>query len=128
MVLFFDRDVGVIVPYALQILKLPIPVEYHQSHFAQDTPDDEWMSEVGRRQWTIIGHDSQHHVMASELSAVKQYQLGCFYLWGAEASRWQKMQCFARAYDRIVRAMNTTARPFIYRVTRIGLLHNIQVP
>ena len=35
-------------------------------------------------------------------SAIMQYGIGVFYMWGSEAPRWQKLQCFAKAYDRIV--------------------------
>ena len=126
MTLFFDRDVGTAVPKALEILR--IQVEYHQKYFPQNSPDDVWMPAVGQWGWTIIGHDSQHHAMPNELSAIKQYNLGCFYLWGAEASRWEKMRCLARAYDRIVTADVTTGRPFIYRVTRTGRLTSVPIP
>lgn len=86
-VFFFDRDLGIALPKALDVLKLPTRVEYHQNHFRMDAPDDSWMTTVGTRGWSIVGHDSRHHLRQSELSAVKQYNLGCFYLWGAEALR-----------------------------------------
>ena len=54
--------------------------------------------------------------------------MGCFYLWGSEAKRWQKLQCFARAYDRIVEAEAVTPRPFIYLVTETGLLRTVPIP
>ena len=78
MILFFDRSVGVALPRALLTLKLPIPVEYHQQQFASDEPDDKWLPVVGKRLWTVIGHDSRYHLMPAELEALQRYKIGCF--------------------------------------------------
>ena len=128
MVFFFDRDVGTSLPRALGLLRLPTPIEYHQTHFTIDSPDDEWMSEIGGRGWTLIGHDSRHHLEQSELSAIKQYQMGCFYLWGSEAKRWEKTLCFLRAYERILGVTARTPRPYIFRIGRTGRLSRIEIP
>ena len=127
-VLFFDRDVGTAVPKALGVLMLPTHVEYHQSHFPTDSQDDVWMAQLGVWGWTLIGHDSRHHLEEAELSAIRQYGIGCFYLWGAEALRWEKMRCFLRAYERIVDAATNTPRPFVYRVTEKGRLTSVTIP
>lgn len=125
MILFFDRDTGTRLPKALRLLK--VSVCYHQEHFAKNEPDDKWMPIVAQNQWILIGHDSKHHLKSNELYAVNQYNLGCFYLWGGNASRWEKMRCFARAYDRIMRAIEITKRPFIYRVGKRGLLTSVEL-
>lgn len=127
-VLFFDRDIGTALPRALDVLKLPTPVEYHQSHFPVEAQDDSWMPTIGMWGWTLIGHDSRHHERGVEISAIKQYSMGCFYLWGAEALRWEKMRCFLRAYERILEAATNTPGPFVYRVTEKGRLTSIVVP
>ena len=127
MTLFFDRDVGVSLPRALMMLKLPTPVEYHQRYFPIDAKDDMWMPTVGSQGWTLIGHDSRHHLEPAELSAIKQYRMGCFYLWGSEAKRWQKALCFLRAYERIFSAMAHTPRPYIYRIGKTGRLSRVPV-
>ena len=126
-VLFFDRDVGITLPQALGVLKLPTRVEYHQEHFPIDARDDDWMPRVGSLGWTLIGHDSRHHQEESELSAIKQHEIGCFYLWGAGAFRWEKMRCFLRAYENILEAAARTPRPFIYRVTEKGRLTSVTI-
>ena len=54
--------------------------------------------------------------------------MGCFYLWSAEALRWEKMRCFLRAYEDILEAAATTPRPFIYRVTEKGRLIPLIIP
>jgi hypothetical protein len=124
MTFFFDRDVGICLPKALMILRLPVC--YHQQHFAIDSKDDDWMPVVGRNGWILVGHDSKHHLLATELYAIKQYDLGCFYLWGGSATRWQKMICFARAYSHIIAAC-LTPKPFLYKVSEKGKLTSISI-
>ena len=85
------------------------------------------MPTVGERGWILVGHDSRHHVRAPELWAIRDYDMGCFYLWGAEARIWDKMICFAKAYDKIVRAVASTARPFVYRVHKDGQLNPVRL-
>ena len=121
-VLFFDRDVGVALPRALLVLKIPTRVEFHQSHFSNDARDDDWMAKVGQNGWIVVGHDSRHHREQAELFAIKHYQMGCFYLWGSKEKRWQKMRCFLRAYDYILEASLTVPRPFVFRVGETGRL------
>ena len=127
-VLFFDRDVGISLPKALDTLRLPTRVEYHQDHFPIDARDDDWMPTVGSMGWLLIGHDSRHHQEESELLALRQHDMGCFYLWGASALRWEKMRCFLRAYENILEAAARTPRPFIYRVTEKGRLVSHTIP
>jgi hypothetical protein len=131
MILFFDRDIGICVPQSL--LELHFDKQFHEMHYHQqlfpiDSADDVWMPKVGQWGWTLIGHDSQHHTKESEISAIKQYGIGCFYLWGATEKRWRKMQCVAKAYDRIVEAEVATPKPFIYRIKKNGLLQQIPIP
>ena len=126
-VLFFDRDVGIALPKALNVLRLPTRVEYHQDHFQQDVHDDCWMAEIGRRGWFSIGHDHHHHTRSLERDAIRDYSIGCFYLWGGDKPRYEKMRCFLSAYPNIIEAIHTTGRPFVYRIDKQGNLHNLDL-
>ena len=119
-VLFFDRDVGVKLPKALQALDLPVPVEYHQLYFDQRAEDDLWMPVVGDLGWFVVGHDRHHHTRELERAAVWEFGIGCFYLWGGNKRSHEKMRCFLDGYDRIIDAAATTARPFAYKVKKSG--------
>ncbi|MCE2502014.1 MAG: hypothetical protein J4G13_14300 [Dehalococcoidia bacterium] len=121
-VLFFDRDVGAKLPQALISVGLPVPVEYHQLYFPQNAADDLWMPIVGARGWVVLGRDRHHHTRESERAAVRDYGIGCFYLWGGDKPSYEKMRCFLAAYDKIIEAALTTPRPFVYRVNKAGNL------
>ena len=126
-VLFFDRDVGTALPRALNVLRLPTAVEFLQDHFPGDTQDDVWMPVVGSQGWILIGHDRMHHRRDPENSAIRDYRMGCFYIWGAQARRWEKMRCFLNAYERMLDAISTTPRPFIYRINRFSSLEAVTI-
>ena len=121
MTLFFDRSVGTGLPRALKQLKrLPFEVKYHQEYFAIDAYDDVWLPQVGLWDWFVVGQDYRYHAKPAELFAIKQYGLGCFYLWGSEAPQWDSLRVFAKAYDRMMAVALTVERPFLYVVNHQG--------
>lgn len=123
MTLFFDRNVGTAVPRALRLLGLS--VEHHDDHFEPKTQDDQWMAAVGQVGWTVIGHDRKFHEIDVELQAIHHHRLGVFYLWGANAKKWDKMRLFAKVYDKITAVIRSEPRPFIYRVYKSGAFKKI---
>lgn len=126
-VLFFDRDVGTALPRALDTLRLRTRVEYLQNHFPTNAQDDQWMPDVGSRGWILVGHDRMHHRRPLESQAIQEYQMGCFYLWGAQAPSWEKMRCFLNAYERILDVIEATPKPFIYRINRASRLESVAI-
>lgn len=125
MIFFFDRSIGVKIPEALRHVRVPNDIELHQEHFAQNEQDDVWLSQVGVWGWIVFGQDYKYHEMPSELAAIRQHNVGCFYLWGSEAPRWETMRVFAKAYDKIVRAATVTPRPFVFEVRKNGGLSEV---
>lgn len=128
MILFFDKNTGTSVPKALAKLKPPFQVEYHQKYFAMDCPDDIWLPDVGTKNWTVVGHDRNFHENQSELDAIKKYKIGCFYLWGANASKWEKARLLFKAFDQIVAMDKSTNRPFVFSVKKNGHLKRVKLP
>lgn len=127
MILFFDRNVGVRIPQALGLLNPPFQVKAHSELFAQDAPDDEWLAVVGKAGWIVIGFDRKFHRRPNELMALAAYEVGCFYLGGANLGTWDRFRVFLKAYDRIAEIVEDTSRPFIYRVNSRGSVKKVDV-
>lgn len=125
MILFFDRNTGTALPRALQLLKPPHQIEYHQAHFAPMTPDEEWLATIGERGWVVVAQDYRFHRRPHELDAIKRFGVGVFYLWGANASRWEIARVFMKAIDAIELAEATTPRPFVFRILKDGRLRSV---
>ena len=113
---------GKAIPEALRLMRPPVGIHYHQEYFDEAAPDDGWLPTVGAAGWIVIGQDYNYHKREHEAAALRQYEMGCFYIWGAEARRWDTMRLFARAYDRIVSAAETSTRPFLYFIQKDGRL------
>ncbi|MEX0682075.1 MAG: hypothetical protein WD472_01300 [Dehalococcoidia bacterium] len=120
--LFFDRNIGTTIPKALLALKPPCGIEWHQLHFAHDAKDDIWMPVVGGWGWFLVGQDYKHHLLPNELTAIKQHNMGAFYLWGSEATKWQQFQVLMKAFDKVLERSRRVPRPFIYRILGNGAL------
>ena len=133
MVLFWDKNLGKKIPKALKTLKLGIDIEYYREQFPQkdkepENGDDFWMKPIGENGWAVTTQDYELHKKKNELFALKQYSLGCFYIWGGTATRWEIMRCFAKAYDRILEADANTPKPYVYRILKNGTLKQIELP
>jgi len=59
--------------------------------------------------------------------ALKHFNVGCFYLWGAAAPTADKALMFLKAYEKIVEAIKNTPKPFIYEITKSGKLKRIDI-
>lgn len=128
MTFFFDRNLGTAIPRALKELRAPVTVESHQTHFREDLDDPSWLREVGFYGWFVVTQDYKLHLRPDELDAIKQYEVGCFYLWGATATKWESFRVLARAFDNILAAAQQTERPFIFDVLPDGSLQRIELP
>ena len=125
---YFDRNIGRSLPEALRLAKPPFDVEFHPapgSRFAHDMSDDEWLSIVGQHGWIVFSHDRKYHKITAEVSAIKQFDIGCFYLWGAEATTWGKLCAFTKWSPDIIDLARITRRPFIFNVPRSGRIEPV---
>lgn len=70
---FTDRDLGKQFPARLRTAGLQVGPFF--DHFAERTPDTEWLAVVGGRQWVVITHDERIRYKANELAAVVQHRI-----------------------------------------------------
>jgi PIN like domain len=126
---YFDVCFGRRFPEALRHTRPPFNVEYHhKAKFKQTMKDDDWLALCGQRNWIAFSHDRKWHLIEVEIAAIKRHGVGCFYLWGANESTFEKLQCFMGAYDVINSAARDTPMPFIYNVPRNCRLEQIEIP
>ncbi len=76
---FVDRSLGRgIVVYTLRAAGEF--VHAHDDHFAQNTPDAEWLIEVGRRGWVVLTKDKNIRSNQLEHVALVRANVACFML------------------------------------------------
>jgi len=127
VIIFFDRNAGKRIPSALTLLNPPFEIRAHHELFAQDTPDDEWLTAIGKAGWVVIGFDRKFHRRTSEAVAFVAHGVGCFYLSGANWKTWDRFRVFIRVSDWLIDLAQNTPRPFIFRVDSRGVFRQVDL-
>lgn len=118
LILYFDRCLGKKVPEALVKLTCPFQVRWHQGEgFPQDLDDDKWLHEVGSKKWIVISHDAKWHNEPAAIEAIKQHNIKCFYLYGANSQMFFKLGALAHNWRKISARITSEKGPFIYRLS-----------
>lgn len=129
LVFFFDRTFGTRLPKALASLKAPVLIKWHQAEgFAGNTPDDVWMNVVGPRKWLCLSQDRKWHLVPSELQAVRQHAMKCFYLPSARTDRWVTLCHIVSRHQRMMELARTNAGPVIFEMKANRQLYKIRLP
>jgi hypothetical protein len=114
-VFFTDRNLGKKFPTILRDAGLK--VERHADHFAPDCPDEDWLGEIGRRNWIAITHDGRIRYKPNELAAVVQHCVGLLVVIG-KASFPQLAHAFVATQARILNFVAQHEPPYIAKVYR----------
>lgn len=114
-VFFTDRDLGKLLPQILRDAGLT--VERHADHFRHDTPDAEWLQEVGRRGWYVLTHNRRIRYTPNELEAVMTHGVGMFVLVG-QATHAELAANVVRTANKVDRFIRRHDRPFIAKIYR----------
>lgn len=126
---YFDRCFGRRFPEALNWVRPPFKVEYHDGKkFPKDMKDDEWLAIAGKNNWVVFSHDQKFHSETTESFAVRQFKVRCFYLYGANLKTWDKITLFIKAYPRIMERLAKKQRePLIFNIGKSGRIQNIKL-
>ena len=94
-----------------------LTVERHSDHFADDTPDADWISAVAAKGWTAITHDKAISRRANERRAVFSGGLGLIVVVGG-APHAELAQNFVKTLPKILRFLDRHPPPFVARLYR----------
>ena len=123
---YFDRCCGKKLPTALQHAAPPFAVvSQNEIGIDHDTPDDQWISDIGSRGWVIFSHDSRFHRVPSELAAIKSFKVKCFLLPGHNSKVWDKACYFVRDHKEILRIVTENEGPFIRSFDKNGQIRDV---
>ena len=115
MIFFTDRDLGKIFPRILR--NAGLTVERHDDHFDQNTTDDVWLQEVGRRGWIAISRNFRIRYQPNERDAVMRAGTGLFIVVG-KAPHQELAENFVATIGKVERFLQANSPPFIARVYR----------
>ncbi|MBI4950724.1 MAG: hypothetical protein HY908_01710 [Myxococcales bacterium] len=113
---FIDRSLGRGILVA-ELLKAGEQVHVHDEHFAQDTPDADWLVEVGRRRWVVLTKDKNIRFNELERQALVSARVACFMLGRGNLTAQEMAQSFIGALPRMKRVLRRYAVPLAASVT-----------
>lgn len=114
-VFFTDRDLGKKFPETLRAGGLN--VERHADHFQHDTPDEVWLSEIGRKGWVAVTHDCRIRYKPNELATVMANGVALLVVVG-HAPYPELAQSFVATAPRIMSFVAQHGPPYIAKVYR----------
>lgn len=123
-VFFIDRSAGKKIAGPLR--EAGLTVELHDDHFAQDAPDEVWLTEVGRRKWYVITRDERIRYRYLEAAAAYSARVGLFVIVSKNLTGPQTAETVIKAIGRIRRFLASHRRPFIAKLYRDGRVQKLE--
>ena len=96
--------------------------------FPQEAQDDEWMAFVAAQGWIVFTQDYALHHQPAVVSIIKQHGAKVFYLWGAEATKFEAMRVLTARLAGALEIAATSNGPFIYRMKPRGRFDQVPIP
>ena len=120
-----DRNLGKkIVADALR--QAGADVRVHDDLFSPDARDEEWLSEVGRRQWVVLTKDARIRYREIERMALMNAGVRAFVLTAKNLQGSEVANVFVRALPAIQRFITRHTPPFIAKITRSGRISMLE--
>lgn len=95
-------------------------VEVHDDHFDQDTADEIWLREAGRRGWIVLTKDRHIRSNQIEVAALLEADVPCFSLLSAELTGAEMGSAFLAAMPSIKRFVAKFSSSFLATVSASG--------
>ncbi len=119
--LFLDRSLGR-HQVASALRSAGAIIQLHDSHFAPDCPDEEWLREVGSRGWAVLTKDARIRYRPNERSALERAGVIAFVLTAGNLTGSEMAKVFVKALARIERAATSVKSPALFTFGRSGRL------
>jgi hypothetical protein len=94
----------------------------HDSVFAQDTPDEEWLTRAGNEGWIVLTKDKLIRKRPIEREALVAAAVRAFVFTGGNMSGVEMAESIVAAIPRMLRVIASTRAPFIARITGSGIV------
>jgi len=117
---FLDRQIGrYTVADALR--GAGATVEVHDDHFAQATPDRDWIPEIGKRTWILITKDQNIRRNPLERAAYEMAKVRGFVVTGKEMSGKELADLLVRSLTGMLRRVSGRSGPLLFAISRGGI-------
>jgi hypothetical protein len=97
-------------------------VELLRAHFAEGTPDEEWLSDVGKRGWVVLTRDQRIRRREVEVKALIAANVAAFVLTSGNLTGPATAQAFVHAYSRMQKMLRDYELPFVAAIDASGVV------
>jgi predicted nuclease of predicted toxin-antitoxin system len=118
MKFFFDHNLSPALVLGLR--GFGEDVVHLTENFPADTEDVVWLEHVGREGWVLVTRDQCVRKNPAELSAIRQYRVGTFFLGGKNRKRCEIIQQLVRNWPRIKEYAARLQPPYAFIVPPSG--------
>ena len=119
-IFFIDRCLGNKLADTLR--NVGATVEIHDDHFDPDMKDEDWLREVGERNWVVLTKDKKIASRRLELLGVAQGGVQLFAFVGGDIPGVVVAQAFVNALENMRGFMRGNPAPFIAKVHQSGMV------
>lgn len=109
------------------LTELGAPFVALNQHFPQNTPDEVWLKEAGKRRWVVLTRDKNIRRRPNELQAFRDSGVIVFVLTAGDASAADTATLVSRLYLRLIRKAQATKAPAMFSVTLAGAISQIKL-
>jgi hypothetical protein len=102
--------------------------ELHSEHFDSDTPDLDWLAEVGRRGWTVVTKDKMIRKRQQEMDALRAAGVAAFVLKSGNSTGTGMGRALVAALPRIRKLLRDYAPPFVAAIDGAGKVTMLEGP
>jgi predicted nuclease of predicted toxin-antitoxin system len=95
-------------------------VALHSDHFAQDSPDQEWLEIVGKRRWVVLTKDKSIKSNQIEIASLIKANVYCFNLMSQSLTGNQMATAFIKALNDMKELFQRMQPPLVASVSRKG--------
>ncbi|PSB25358.1 hypothetical protein [Stenomitos frigidus] len=117
-IFFIDWCLGKSVANAL--IEAGAQVEHHGNHFAQNTPDLEWLQVMGDRGWVALTKDEVIGTNALELKVIARAGARVFILVSGNLTRQHMADLFVEVLPKLEKFTQGNQAPFITKIYKDG--------
>ena len=96
-------------------------------HYPQNTPDEVWLKEAGKRRWVVLTRDRHIRRRPNELQAFRENAVIAFVLTAGDASAADTATLVKRVYPKLIRKVQGTKPPAMFSVTLAGTFNQIKL-
>jgi predicted nuclease of predicted toxin-antitoxin system len=120
IVFFLDRSLGTHIVAGF-LRGAGAIVEVHADHFQSDAPDEDWLTEAGKRGWVVLTQDKRIRFREVEQVALHNAGVKAFIVTASRITGPEVGALLVKRLNDLVRMIEVTRGPFIALISREGI-------